>query len=102
MAESDNASEISSDESDLSEENKSEQSSDQTLEPVTPGSRKRSTRLDNYMSGKSRKAYRVHEDLPKSVGSPPVMEGVCSVCQQGLTRVAEGFSRLRQGTELKK
>ena len=62
MAESDNASEISSDESDLSED-ESEQS-DQTQEPVTPGSCKRSTRLDNYMSGKSRKAYRVHEDLP--------------------------------------
>ena len=57
MAESDNASEISSDESDLSEENKSEQSSDETQEPVTPGSRKRrSTRLDNYMSGKKPKS----------------------------------------------
>ena len=56
MAESDNSSEISSDESDLSEENESERLSDQTEEPVTPGSRKRrSTRLDNYMSGNSRK-----------------------------------------------
>ena len=50
------------DESKLSGE--SEESSDESEEPVTPGSRKRRpARLENYMSGKSRKAYRVHEDI---------------------------------------
>ena len=94
---------ISSDESELSGEN--DQSLDENEEPVTPGSRRRrSTRLENYMGGKSQKAYWLHEDLAKSVeGSPPVMEGVCSMCQQWLTRIAEGFNCLRhQGTELKK
>ena len=89
------------DESELSGE--SEESEDES-EPVTPESRKRwSARLENYTSGNSRKAYRVHEDIRRSVEESPRMEGVCSVCQQGLARFAEGFHRLRhQGTELKK
>lgn len=70
MAESDNASEISSDESDVSEENESEQSSDHIQEPVTPGScKRRSTRLDNYMnliisSSKVHYYYSAQEEWP--------------------------------------
>ena len=96
------ASESGSDEVELLGES---EESDESEEPVTPGSRKRrrSSRLENYISGKSRKAYRVHEDVTRSAEGSPHMEGVCSVCQQGLARVAEGFHRLRhQGTELKK
>ena len=65
-----------------SEENESSEGSEVSEEPVTPVGRKRrrSARLENYMRGKSRKAYRVNEDLTKSVSGSPHLEGVCPLC----------------------
>ena len=99
------AAESSSESFSESEENEVSEESEVSEEPVTPVGRKRrrSARLENYMRGKSRKAYRVNEDLTKSVSGSPHLEGVCPLCQQALSEVAKGFHRLRhQGTELKK
>ena len=75
----------------------------------TPETRKRrrNVAFDNYMEGKSRKAYRLHQDIAEAqedMTSPPnVSVKVCSSCSQPLSRIKQMFSGLkRQGSDLRK
>ena len=75
----------------------------------TPETRKRrrDAAFVTYMEGKSRKAYRVHQDIAdgrKKVCSPPNMSvKVCSSCIEPLSRIKEMFNGLRrQGSDLRK
>ena len=75
----------------------------------TPETRKRrrDVAFDNYMEGKSRKAYRLHQDIAEAqedMTSPPnVSVKVCSSCSQPLSRIKQMFSGLkRQGSDLRK
>ena len=56
-----------------------------------------------YLSGQSRKAYKIRKDLDESLQTSPILPGVCSRCASALARISEGFKQLRHhGTELKK
>ena len=63
----------------------------------------RAAKRKRYLSGESRKAYKVCKDLDESLETSPILPGVCSRCASALVRIVEGFKQLRhQGTELKK
>ena len=67
-----------------------------------PGSRKRRREVafDNYMEGKSRKAYRLHRDVAdaqKKLDSPPnLSDKVCCSCSEPLSRIKEMFNGLKR------
>ncbi len=65
--------------------------------------RRKITRLRTYLSGRSRKAYKLNSDVEQAAQRSPQLEGVCTTCAPCLSQVANGFHRLKhQGTELKK
>ena len=72
-------------------------------EPVlTTGQGRRVKRRKTYLKGKSRKIYRMSKDLSEPHEEASSIPGVCSTCIAPLSRVFEGFRRLKQqGSDLK-
>ena len=63
----------------------------------------RADKCKRYLSGGSRKTYKISRDLDESLETSPQLPGVCSCRASALAQVAEGFKQLRHhGTELKK
>ena len=84
-------------------------SSEGETESSAPETRKRRREIafDNYMEGKSRKAYRLQRDITDGQQSqelpPNLSDKVCCSCSQPLSRIKQMFNALkRQGSDLRK
>jgi len=83
----------------------SESGSDSEPSDTQLGARKRKRHVQRakYLAGKSRKAYKVSQNLGKSLQETEGVSGICSLCVSSLTHIADGFKQLKhQGCELKK